>query len=138
MEVKRGTAFRAPLRFLDTNGIPVTGQSFSGVTCYIQKQAGNSTQKVLTSGDWFEIDPVNFPGVYDLLLSPADTDTVGFLKYSVIAAGSNMYVGFVGINRNTAGDVVDLLGVPLKTIARDILEIGNIVTTMGRHWKSRK
>ena len=138
MEVKRSTTFRAPLRFLNNSGAPITGQAFSGVTCYLQKQGGPSVLKVLTSADWYEIDPINFPGVYDLVLSPTDTNTVGFLKYSVIATGALMYVGFIGINRNTAGDVVDLLGTPIKTIARDVLEIGNIVTTMGKNWTDRK
>lgn len=138
MEVKRGISFRAPFRFLDANGQPVLGKTFNNITCYLQKQGGPSIQKVLASGDLYEIDQVNFPGVYDLVLSTSDTDTVGFLKYSVIATGCNMYVGFVGINRNTAGDIVDLLGTPIKTIARDILEIGNIITTMGRHWRDRK
>jgi hypothetical protein len=94
MEIKKGTSFRVPVRLFNTaDGTPKTGVTYSQVTVYLQKQGGSSTSKSMASGDWFEIDSTNFPGVYDLLLSTSDTNTEGYVKYSVAASGADSYIG---------------------------------------------
>ena len=98
MQVKKGMTFKVPVQLLDPNGTPVTGRTYSGVTCYIQKQGGASTAKTLSSGaDFAEIDATHMPGVYDLLLSVSNTDTIGFLKYGITASGVNPFIGIVEI-----------------------------------------
>jgi len=107
MEVKQGTAFRVPVKLRSaTDGSALTGKAYTAVTCYIQKQAGSSAVKTLAGTDWFEIDATNFPGVYDLLLSTTNTDTVGFIKYSVTVSGAVPYFGLLEIVANVTSDVV--------------------------------
>jgi hypothetical protein len=105
MEVKQSTQFKVPVRMrVTTTGVNQTGLTYSDVTVYIQKQAGASTQLVLSgAAQWVEVDSTNMSGVYDLLLSASDTDTTGFLKYTVQAALCNTYYGVVEIVANTHG-----------------------------------
>jgi hypothetical protein len=94
MEIKKGTSFRVPVRLFNvSDGTPKTGVTYSQVTTYIQKQGGSSTAKSMSAGDWFEIDATRFPGVYDLLLSTSDTNTEGYIKYSVAVSGADTYIG---------------------------------------------
>ena len=113
MEIKQGTIFRVPVKLVDSNGDPVTGTAFSNVTCYLQKQAGASAQKTVVEADWLQLDATNFPGHYDLVLSAANTDTVGFLKYSIAVSGADRFVGVVEIVANVEADTFARLGAPV-------------------------
>lgn len=104
MEIKVSTQIKVPVALVDSNGDPITGLTYSDVTVYLQKQAGSSASKSLVEADWTEIDATNFPGVYDLLLSTSNTDTVGLLKYSVKSASSDYFFGTVEIVANVESD----------------------------------
>ena len=97
MEIKQSTSFKVPIRMkLTADGTDKTGLTYSDVTVYVQKQAGVSTLKTLTSAlEWVEIDSTNMPGAYDLLLATSDTDTGGFIKYTVSAALCVSYYGLL-------------------------------------------
>lgn len=111
MQVKQSTSFRVPVRLVNAQtGAGSTGVTFSQPVVYIQKQAGSSALKSLGGLDWFELDATNMPGVYDLLLSTTDTNTVGFFKYAVAFAGAETYFGVVEIVANLVSDVVSTLG----------------------------
>lgn len=135
MEVKTKTIFKAPVRLLTPSGQALVGQTYDMVTCLIQKQAGTPYTKSLVASDWTEIDATNFPGLYDLELGQLDLDKVGFLKYSVRTASSGLYVGVIGVVGNTAADIVKLIGQPIITLARDVIEAGRIVTNTSRKVK---
>jgi len=123
MELKQSVAFRAPVRLvLTSNGIGKTGLTIGDVIIVaIQKQDGVSVVKFLGPGDWFEIDPVNMPGVYDVLLSASDTDTLGYLKYSVASTLCDSYFGLLEIRANFEADTYNRLGTPTGiSIAADI------------------
>lgn len=93
MEIKSSTSFRAPVRLVANNGNPVTGVAYTDPFVFIQKQGGAVVVKTLSNSDWFELSVANMPGVYDLLLSSADTDTAGFLKYYI----SHTYATYLGV-----------------------------------------
>lgn len=105
MEIKQNTAIRVPVRLVNSvTGAAMTGVAFGSVTAYLQKQGTAPAAKTMASADWFELDATNMPGVYDLLLSSTDTNTVGFLKYSVSVAGGDPYFGLLEIVANLEAD----------------------------------
>jgi hypothetical protein len=98
MELKQGVSFRVPVVLTDmSTGLGKTGVAYGDVVAYLQKQAGASASKVVGSGDWTEINSVHMPGIYDLLLSSGDTDTLGFLKYAITATGCDVYLGIIEV-----------------------------------------
>jgi hypothetical protein len=109
MQVKKSVEFKVPVRMFDSiTGLGKTGLVFGGVTVYLQKQAGSSTVKTMVSGDLTEIDATNMPGVYDLKLSASDTDTVGYLKFSVAASGCETFIGVEEVVAAFAYDVLKI------------------------------
>jgi hypothetical protein len=128
MDIKQGRAFNVPVRMLSLSGLALTGIQYTDVTCSIQKQGELPVSKSLEITDWSEVEPNRFPGLYDLTLHTSDTNRVGYLKYSVSASGSTLYVGVLGVVKYTTSDVVDILGKPITTIARDVIESGRLVT----------
>lgn len=109
MEVKKEKEVKVPVTLADANGNPVTGKAFSAMTVYLQKQGGASVQKALVLADWVEIDATNFPGVYDLRLSIADTDTAGFLKYAAATAGAEVFVGILEVVERLEADTYKVI-----------------------------
>jgi len=110
MEIKQSTQLKVPVSMVDSAGAPVTGLAFGDVTVYLQKQGGSSAQKTLSgASEWVEIDATNFPGIYDILLSTTDTDTRGFLKWSVSASGAERFVGVIEIVSGTGSDRYGIL-----------------------------
>lgn len=110
MDIKQSTQIKVPVRLVNTSdGGGTTGVTYGQVSCYFQKQGGASTQKVLSAGDWTEVDAANMPGVYDLTLSAMDTDTVGFLKYSVGKAGVLTYLGLLQVTSTLLNDLAAAL-----------------------------
>ena len=109
MQVKQSTSFKVPVILVDSAGNYVTGQTFSSATVYLQKQGGSSAVKTLVSGDFTEVDATNFPGVYDLLLSTTDTNTIGDLKYSVVSGTSIRFYGLAEIVANIESDTFKIL-----------------------------
>jgi hypothetical protein len=129
MEIKKSTAFKVPVRLLKTSdGTGQTGVAYTAPTVYIQKQEGSSTEKVLASTDWVEIDSVNMPGCYDLQLSTSDTNTSGFLKYSVVNAAAEVFIGIMEIVSNLEEDTYT----SLVEARADLLQVRKI--SEGR-WK---
>lgn len=108
MQIKKSVAFKVPVRMFDSiTGLGKTGLVFGGVTVYLQKQAGASTVKVLAgAGEFVEVDATNMPGVYDLLLSTSDTNTAGYLKFSVAAAGCETFIGVEEVVEAFAYDIL--------------------------------
>ena len=143
MEVKKSTNFRVPVKLsLSSDGSEKTGVAFGSVTCHIQKQAGSSASKTVDGSNWFELDSTNFPGVYDLLLSSSDTDTVGFLKYSIAVATCKVYTGLIEIVANVESDTYTIVNTNLDTTissrlatagytAPDNTTVGTINTKLG-------
>ena len=110
MEIKQGSSFYVPVILTDLYGNAVTGVTYSQITVYLQKQGGGSAQKVLTTaGQFVEVDAVNMPGIYDLLLASGDTDTVGFLKYTITYSPNPIYRGLMEIVANVEADAISLL-----------------------------
>ncbi len=106
MELKKSAALRVPVLMLNSiDGTPYTGLLYSAVTVYVQKQAGALAAFTLTNTDWFEIDSVNAPGAYDMLLSTGHTDTEGFLKCFITAALCNTYRGLYEVVAFTQSEV---------------------------------
>lgn len=128
MDIKAGRPFRVPVRLLKPTGLALTGTLSSSVICYVQRQDEAPFLKTMTSGSWYEIEPNYFPGLYDLQLSNVETSRPGFLKYSVSASGTTMYVGVVEVARVTVPDIADTIGEPITTLARDVIETGRLVT----------
>jgi hypothetical protein len=137
MDIKAGKPFRVPVRLLSPSGLAITGTLYSALTCSIQKQDESMVTKTVTSGSWYEIDPDRFPGLYDLQLLNTETNRPGFLKYSVSASGTTLYVGVVEVSRWTIPDIIDILGTPLTTIARDIIEAGRLTTDSNIRMKKK-
>lgn len=141
MEVKQSTAFKVPVRLrYQVDGSGATGLAYTAVTVYIQKQGGSSTAKTLTGTDWVEIDPTNFPGVYDLNLSSTDTNTLGYLKFSVVAPtiAANTFFGLVEIVANLESDTFSRLGAPVgASIAADIAAIQTDTTRLRKYQEGR-
>jgi hypothetical protein len=105
LEIKQGSSFRVPIKLvLSSDSSEKTGVAFGSVSCKIQKQAGSSASKTVDNTNWFEIDSGGMPGVYDLLLSASDTDTVGFLKYSISVSSCKVYSGLIEIVANVESD----------------------------------
>ena len=102
MEIKQSTQFRVPIRLVTSAGVAVTGALLADLTIYLMKQAGTPTVKL--DGTLFELDATNMPGHYDLLLSAANTDTVGFLRYTVAKSGATTYNGLVEIVANVESE----------------------------------
>jgi hypothetical protein len=109
VEIKQGTSFKVPVKLRNaTTGAGTTGKAYTDVTVYLQKQGGSSTTKTLTlAAQFVQVDATNFAGVYDLLLSTTDTNTPGFLKYSVACSGCETYHGIVEIAAVDAAQVYD-------------------------------
>lgn len=110
MEIAQSAAIRVPVCLADSaTGDGLAGVAYDDVTVYLQKQAAGAGAKSVTVDDWFEIDAVNMPGEYDLLLSAADTNTLGFLKYTVAASGAKNYNGLleVGYHPLTTVDFIE-------------------------------
>jgi hypothetical protein len=139
MQVKQNTSFRVPVRLRSAiDGTPLTFKTYGQVTVYLQKQAGSSTVKTLGATDWYEVDYTNFPGVYDLVLSTTDTNTVGFLKYSVTTTNGQVYVGVVEIVAGLASDITALIGTPAgASLAADIASIQTDTTRLRRYQEGR-
>jgi hypothetical protein len=127
MELKQSVAFRAPVRLVfSADGRGKTGLSNSDVTVSIQKQAGTSVVKTLSVSDWFEVDAVWMPGVYDVLLSASDTDTLGYIKYTVNSFWCDPYFGLLEVRANLEADTYNRIGSPVgASISADIASIDN-------------
>lgn len=145
MEIKQSTTFRTPVMLVHVEtGDPVTGVAFTDPTVYIQKQDGTSVVKILTNLNWFEIDPVNMPGVYDILLTTNDTDTIGYLKYTVANVLSDTYFGLAEIVTNLESDtfvaVGRVLGLVYENATLEVLTTdgnGNMLTGTRRSYDSK-
>jgi hypothetical protein len=97
-EIILGNSAYIPVRLLSsTTFTPITG--ISAPTVFIHKYGSNTTiSKSITNGtNWKEVDATNFPGVYDLLLSESDTDTLGILKVSVKFSTTDFFIGTYNI-----------------------------------------
>jgi len=127
MELKQSVAFRAPVRLVfSADGRGKTGLSNSDVTVSIQKQAGTSVVKTLSVSDWFEVDAVWMPGVYDVLLSASDTGTLGYIKYTVNSFWCDPYFGLLEVRANLEADTYNRIGSPVgASISADIASIDN-------------
>jgi len=123
MELKQGVALRVPVTLITSaTGAPMTGVAFGAVVCYLQKQAGAAAPKVVDGTNWFELDSVNMPGEYDLLLSSGDIDTPGFLRYSVATSTSQTYRGLMEVVANIESDTYTRIGAPAVTSIADDLQ----------------
>ena len=123
MEVKQSVEFRAPVKLVSsTTGAGVTGKAYTDVTVYIQKQAASSASKVLASvAEFIEVDSTNFAGVYDLVLTTGNLDTLGFFKYSVACTGCVTYHGLLEVVANVEADTYARIGAPVgASISADI------------------
>lgn len=75
--------------YLTFNDSPVPGILFSQVTVELKKQGQLAfIPKVMTTNDWVDLGG----GLYSLILSEQDTDTLGTLVYRVTGAGFNNVV----------------------------------------------
>lgn len=123
MELKQNSSIKVPVRLRAVvDGSALSGVTFAQVVIYIQKHGGVSAVKPVGPVDWVEIDPVNMPGEYDLLLSAGDVDTVGFFKYFVSFPGiSLVYPGLLQIVTNIESDTFDRIGAPVAiNLATDL------------------
>lgn len=69
-------------------GLPATGVLFSALTVQVSKAGGAFAPKVMAAPDWVEIGN----GVYTLVLSASDTNTLGSLLATVNAVGVSQFV----------------------------------------------
>jgi hypothetical protein len=105
MEIKQGSSFKVPVKLvLSTDSSEKTGVAFGDVTCWVHKQGAAAASKAILVTDWAEVSSAHFPGVYDLLLSVGDTDTVGFFSYSITVATCKVFTGLVEIVANVESD----------------------------------
>lgn len=129
MDIKYLTEQKVPVRLLDsTTGTGVTGVASGAVTVYLQPYDDVSAVKSVTGAEWTEVDAVNFPGVYDLLLYAGDVSALGQLKYSVVASGAVTYVGIVNVVEYLSGDIMTMLGFVNTNAANAAIAAGNAET----------
>ena len=123
MELKQNVGTKVPVRLRAVvDGSPLTGVTYLQATVYIQKYGGASISKPLGPSDWIEVDAVNMPGEYDLVLQAGDLDTLGFFKYAVAQIGISMtYPGLMQVVANIESDIFALLGAPVgASISADL------------------
>jgi hypothetical protein len=120
MEVKKSTTVRVPVRLLDVTGAAVTGVVFGAVTAALRKANDVWVDKAVLVTDWFLDDAVRGPGDYDLLLGVGDTDTIGFLRYSVASAGCTTFIGIVEIVANIESDTYNFMTTKVLTTGKFI------------------
>lgn len=108
-EIKQNSSYRVPIMLINSS----TGLGLTGVTAptvYLQKYYGTSTSKSITNNsNWFEINSTYFPGMYDLLLSSSDTDTVGELKVSAKFSTSTFSINTFTIVDYTQDEIFNTL-----------------------------
>lgn len=79
------TATRFPFILTDSFGTPVTGvlpADVKNAMAYVTKGDGSTTMIPLTSQNFFEIDSVNQPGIYQLLVTAPFLNILG--KISIV------------------------------------------------------
>lgn len=85
--LRLNTAERIKVVLKDSLGAPVTGLvaiDFKASSVYLYKADGTKTTIALTLGvNLFEADATDGPGIYEILLTSAHTDTLGPLAISV-------------------------------------------------------
>jgi hypothetical protein len=126
MELKQSVGISVPVRLRAVvDGSPLAAVTYQQATVYLQKHGGAAVQKVLGPADWVEVDGVNMPGEYDLVLQNTDVDTLGFLKYSVTYIGiSTYYFGLMQVVSNLEADTFGRLGAPAgASVSADIAAI---------------
>ena len=86
---------------------------------HIQKYGFSNNIQILASAgiNWFEIDPVNMPGIYDLHITEMDTNTLGTLIVSVI--DPTLSLGDSGIGSDTFTDTHNIVPSTINTIGYD-------------------
>ena len=77
---------------LSSTGAPVTGLTFADVTSYISKNGAAPVAFALTGVNFTELDAVNMPGVYNVLVPDTLTDTLGELVLSFSGGSFDTYL----------------------------------------------
>jgi hypothetical protein len=102
--IKQSIARKLPVLMQDSAGAPVTGLAFGDVSVKYAKEGDTSlTTKVLAADpvEWFEIGQ----GLYDILFTIAELNTIGFFKYVVTGGAALQYSGLMQISANLVDDV---------------------------------
>jgi hypothetical protein len=115
--LRQNISIRVPVRLVDANGNPVTGQlpsSVQGAVMTVIHQDGSSTDVNLTNGiNWFEIDAVKAPGLYHLLIGNAQFATLGPAQVSLVPAALNTW------QTSITSFVVENIGAKAEAAAQD-------------------
>ena len=85
IQLKQNVGVRAPVRLLNSAGLPVTGVTAGAVSATVFYSDGTSSS-LTPAGNWFE----TAQGGYQLLFTPT---VLGPIQLVVTAAGANPFVG---------------------------------------------
>lgn len=98
IQLKQSAAARAPVRLLDSSGVPVTGVVAGSVTATIY-YADGTTASPTVSGNWHE----TAQGGYTLTITPA---VLGPVQLVIVVSGANPFVGVYDCVADFASDAV--------------------------------
>lgn len=118
------TAERIKVLLRDSLGTLVTGlvaADFSASSVYVYKSDGSKTTVALTLGiNLFEADAVDAPGLYEVILSATETDTLGILTVSIQPAAALFVSTYV---TEVVEDLSTLIGTPVVSVSTDIASV---------------
>lgn len=123
--LRYNTAERIKVTLIDSLGAPKTGlvaANFKASSVYLYKADGTKTTVALTFGvNLFEVDSTDAPGVYDILLTSTDTNTLGMIEISIQpAAAAFVATYFTETVEDTVSSISTLIGTPVVSVSRDI------------------
>lgn len=132
ISVLQGTATWLPFLATDVGtGNPRTGITFNQVNVSYKKSTGSSFgTKVLTGPDFREIGL----GIYEILFSSAELDTLGSFLYVIVGNGSlplpeiKQYVGQADV-QSASAFTPGTVALPLNTLTGNLIDLGGQALT---------
>ncbi len=102
--IKQDIARRLPVYMQAADGSPVLGLTWEDVDVYYTKEGDASLSEKTLADDpveWFEIGQ----GLYKILFTVAELDTIGFFEYFVTGTGALQYPGLAQISKYLLDDI---------------------------------
>ncbi len=122
---RQSIATHIPIRLVDADGIAATGKlpaDVLGAVATVVKSDGTTTDVALVNAsNWFEVHATKAPGLYHILLSTTNLNTIGPTQLAVLPAGT----AFVG---SISAFLVEIYGSTTGSISTDL---GTVLSVLG-------
>lgn len=118
---------------LASGGTPVTGLTHAGVACFVSKNGASPVAYTLTAGNFAELSAANMPGLYRVIFTASQLDTLGewvaLFKDPADLGTFDQYAAKAYISTYLYDDIYTRVGTSESTLQGNILTSEGVVTS---------